>query len=226
VSIIKQVHIAIRRSALVAIAVLVGSIAFAAPSHAQSSVLEPTVLTVHDIEDWWPDNTDEISVVYGGQNWGESISNGGSSTRPFHPATFTDSIRIDIYEHDGSYPTHLGTRFAYPGTTSLTWGGPGSAFHYTLQFKPPPVSSTPLSVRVHCAEEAEYYMECDAAPSGGTTPYRVYTWFVNGVQRARGSSAWFGADCAGGTYVEVRVTDAAGMSATGRASVYCDDFVD
>lgn len=142
-SIIKQVLLASRRSALIAFAVLVGSFAIAAPAQAQTFEVKPYSLTVHDIEDGWPDNTDEVSMTYGGQSWYDKILNGGTSFKPFHAATaYHGYMRFDMYEHDGSYPKFLGTRYAYSDTTSLVWGGPGSAFHYVLSLKEP-VKSDP-----------------------------------------------------------------------------------
>lgn len=137
--IIKQVLLASRRSALIAFALLAASLAVAAPSQAQTFEVKPYSLQVHDIEDWWPDNADEVFMTYGGQPWSGSIVNGGTAFGPFSAVTAYGSMRVDMYEQD-SYRKHLGTRYVYPSTTSLTWGGPGAGFHYVLSLKPPATS--------------------------------------------------------------------------------------
>jgi hypothetical protein len=221
-----------RRGLLVAIAIVAGSLAVAAPSQAaEPYTFQPTSLTVHDIEDWWPDNTDEVEIYYGGQRWSGQIGNGGTHYGPFPAASVQvadpsdpndDYIEVNMYERDGSYLRYLCTRFARVGTTSVECGGPGQAFHYQLRYK----QFGPLTVSVYC-ESSGGWKTCRASPGGGTEPYTI-RWKVNGTYRSTlDNKTTFTAMC--GSYgdpdtwttVTAEVRDSKGATSSGTDEFLC-----
>lgn len=70
----------------------------------------PIRLTVHDIEDGWPDWKDEPRMYYGGTAWADVVSRGGyPGTIP--AVTFTGPhMFVDLWERDGGWTdsNHLG----------------------------------------------------------------------------------------------------------------------
>lgn len=92
---------------------ILGSTLFAAASPAQANTgtyrFVPTRICVVDMEDWWPDNTDEVVLTYGTTAWGASIRNGSCAYPPAE--TFTGStIFVNVHENDRGYNYLLDTR--------------------------------------------------------------------------------------------------------------------
>lgn len=105
-----------RRRAIASAAVLMvtlASVVFGAvsPAHANTGTYRfvPSRICVVDIEDWWPDDTDEVVLTYNSTGWGSSIRNGSCAYPPAE--TFTGStIFVNVYENDRGYNNLLDTR--------------------------------------------------------------------------------------------------------------------
>ena len=105
---------ALRRAVASTLALLgiVGSVVFGSASSAHANTgnhrFVPTRICVVDIEDWWPDDTDEVVMTYGFRAWGASIRQGGCAYPPAE--TFQGStIHVNVYENDRGYNNLLGT---------------------------------------------------------------------------------------------------------------------
>jgi hypothetical protein len=119
---------------------IVGSLLFTATSPAQANTgsfrFVPTRICVVDIEDWWPDDTDEVVMTYGARAWGASIRQGNCAYPPAE--TFTGStIHVNFYENDRGYNNLLGTLPIQATDLHLekliVLGGSG--FRYDLYYK-------------------------------------------------------------------------------------------
>lgn len=65
---------------------------------ANAETFVPIRLTAVDIEDAWPDNSDEISLRYLGNDWKASMKPGVSGYPP--AANFSGSVTVDLWELD------------------------------------------------------------------------------------------------------------------------------
>ncbi|MGP3928304.1 hypothetical protein [Streptomyces sp. 8N616] len=77
---------------------------------AQVYIFVPIRLTVHDIEDGWPDSADEPRMYYGDAVWADVVQRGGQITT-IDPVDFTGtSLSVDLWERDAGWTdnNHLG----------------------------------------------------------------------------------------------------------------------
>ena len=215
----------------IALAVVAGSLALAAPSQAQATVgLQPTSLKATNIEDWstpwFFDNTDEAQLDYGGQKWGGKAVLNVPTYGPFPVARFTgSSMVVDLLEWDGGSVRHLTSGPVFAGTVGS--GGTlflsGTDFSYQLTYKIVAVSSQSPSLRVTvgCSATGDEQLECTAGASDGSAPY-VFQWYVNGSHAGTGTriEGYCGVDREQ-VAVTVHATDAIGRTGSATASLYC-----
>ncbi|MGI5380439.1 hypothetical protein ACQEV2_40660 [Streptomyces sp. CA-251387] len=111
--------VAVTAGAIVCGAINAGS-ALAAQSDAgrvraaETYTFVPIRLTVHDIEDAWPDSRDEPRMYYGNAVWAGVVAKGGQIT-DIPSVDFTGtSVSVDLWERDGGWTdnNHLGHQIA------------------------------------------------------------------------------------------------------------------
>lgn len=102
-------------------------VAGAGPASADHTVCKrnyrfvPLVLTAEDIEDWWPDNADELQLTYPGQNYTTTMKQYERRYPPASPIQAQipgSTFNVSLYEWDGSSRRLL-------GSASLSWTGTG-----------------------------------------------------------------------------------------------------
>lgn len=133
--------------ALLAAGIAMASLgAGAAPASADHTVCKrnyrfvPVVLTAEDIEDWWPDNTDEIQLTYPGQNYRTTMKQYERRYPPVAPIYAQipgSSFNVSLYEWDGTSRRLLGSvSIPWTGTSDrlLHFYGPGD-YSYTLTYR-------------------------------------------------------------------------------------------
>ncbi len=91
---------------------VMGSLFVSAPAAQAASNYKITAsLEARDIEDWWPDDTDEISVNFNGS---QVFFAGMKQNQPKTLATdheFADFLRVTVYEWDRGTPRNLGEQY-------------------------------------------------------------------------------------------------------------------
>lgn len=128
--------------------IMASLIAGASPASAEHSICKryyqfvPMELTAHDIEDWWPDNWDEITLHYPGRTYSTSIANGETRyewqmpASPIYAQVPNSTFYVTLQEWDGDRARNLGTK-------SVTWTGhqgglsffAAGDYSYTLKYR-------------------------------------------------------------------------------------------
>lgn len=113
----------------------------AAPASAtEQYTFVPVRMTVHDIEDWWPDTQDEPRMYYGSTPSWAGVVREKSTVTNLPSAHFTGPhMRVDLWERDNGWydSNHLGR---FNATSDLLdqereWHFIGNGFHYELVYK-------------------------------------------------------------------------------------------
>lgn len=173
-------------AAAVAMGSLVGT---AAPASADHTVCKrnyrfvPKVLVAEDIEDWWPDNTDEIQLTYPGQDYRTSIKQYERRYPPASPILAQlpgSTFSVSLYEWDGSSRRLLGRKsVAWTGTgdTLLHFWASGD-FSYALTYKVEDLGATTDCVQYVSVPNMEWHHE-DYARSVLDDNFTVVTEYVD-----------------------------------------------